>query len=418
MKMCFCIILEKRQVVIMLRFEIKKILSKTINKIVLLSLIAVTLTAAILSIRDVYFIENNGSKIIGFSAHNQLEESKNQYKGSLDSKLLGQVIKDNQEINTTQASEDDGYRKKQGLSDIRELLTVAFSKIGQYDYYIVDTLSVEDSEFFYSNRISNLKEYLNSEDAKNSFSEEEKQFLITQYEELKTPFYYEYADGWKAILDAQYLPTLMTIIVILIGFLVAGIFSDEFQYKADAIFFSTKLGRNRAVFSKIGAGFVVTTGMYWFSMLLYSIIVLTVLGISGSNCPIQTISYSYWSLYNITYLQAYFFIMLGGYIGTLFILAAAMLVSVKCRSTIIASVVPFVLACIPMFLGRVPIFSRFSYFTPDQLLSIGKSMRDFSLVQIGNNVFGSISFIILIYTSLYLIFVPLTYRAYKKIQLK
>ena len=45
-KMYFCITSEKRQVKKMLRFELKKIFSKTVNKIVLLVLLAVLLAAS------------------------------------------------------------------------------------------------------------------------------------------------------------------------------------------------------------------------------------------------------------------------------------------------------------------------------------------------------------------------------------
>ena len=35
----------------------------------------------------------------------------------------------------------------------------------------------------------------------NRYSEQEQQFLIAQYEKLKKPFYYEYADRWVALLE-------------------------------------------------------------------------------------------------------------------------------------------------------------------------------------------------------------------------
>ncbi len=76
--------------------------------------------------------------------------------------------------------------------------------------------------------------------------------------------------------------------VLITAFLVSGIFSSEFHLKADSIFFSTELGRNKAVRSKIITGFVVVTGIYWIAMLLYTVIVLGVLGVDGAECLIQT----------------------------------------------------------------------------------------------------------------------------------
>lgn len=58
--------------------------------------------------------------------------------------------------------------------------------------------------------------------------------MIQKYKELKTPFYYEYMDGWAALL--QNISTFILMLALVIGFLVSGIFSDEFQTKADSIF--------------------------------------------------------------------------------------------------------------------------------------------------------------------------------------
>ena len=58
--------------------------------------------------------------------------------------------------------------------------------------------------------------------------------MIQKYEDLETPFYYEYMDGWAALL--QNISTFILILALVIGFFVSGIFSDEFQAKADSIF--------------------------------------------------------------------------------------------------------------------------------------------------------------------------------------
>ena len=61
----------------------------------------------------------------------------------------------------------------------------------------------------------------------------------------------------------KYAPTIMMLMVLIVGFLVAGIFSDETQLKADSIFFSSKLGRKQAITAKIMAGFIIDTAIYW-----------------------------------------------------------------------------------------------------------------------------------------------------------
>ena len=50
------------------------------------------------------------------------------------------------------------------------------------------SLSEEDAGNFYGNRVKLLKDWLAEEGTAELFSDEEKEFLIRRYEELKTPF--------------------------------------------------------------------------------------------------------------------------------------------------------------------------------------------------------------------------------------
>ena len=252
----------------MLRFEIKKIFSKTVNKIVLLVLLAVLLTAGFLTVNGVRYVEEDGNILTGISAARRLREEENKWKGKLTEEIFGQVLSENQKINAEAGGVEDMdnqyFSKKQSFYEIRNLINDALVGYEDYDYYRVDHVSADEKIDVYGSRLSALETLLETKDMKEGFSEKEKQFLIRQWEKLDTPFYYEYAGGWKAILeDSQIMQPLLAIIVIVLGFLVSGIFSDEFQYKADSIFFSSRLGRNKAVLAKIGAGILTGTMVYW-----------------------------------------------------------------------------------------------------------------------------------------------------------
>ena len=210
----------------------------------------------------------------------------------------------------------------------------------------------------------------------------------------------------------------MMITVLIIGFLVAGIFSDEFTWKADSIFFSTRWGRGKAVLSKMGAGFLITTILYWSVVLLFSGIVLAVLGFSGGGCAVQTGVSNWNSIYNITYLQDYVLSTFGGYIGSLFIATLAMLVSAKTHSTVFAITIPFILTCIPPFVGKLEAFARVMTLFPDQLLFINKNLEDFALYHIGGRILGGISVMIPLYLILFCLIFPIIFRVYGKTQMK
>lgn len=409
----------------MLLFEVKKVLSKPLNKAALLILASVLIIGSFLTIRDVQYIDADGNSSTGISAARHLQEEKNQWEGYLTEDVLKRVIQENTAVSTSPEAQSDDIQENnkatamgQGISDIRELINLAFGEINNYDYYRINSVSEDEVGSLYEQRIAGLKNYLNRDDVTEAFSEDEKEWLINKYESLDTPLYYEYADGWKALLDSQYLPTLMMITVLIIGFLVSGIFSDEFTWKADSIFFSAKLGRGKAVLSKMGAGFLITTVLYWSVVLLFGLIVLAVLGFGGGECAVQTGLSNWNSIYNITYFQDYLLTTFGGYIGSLFIVTLAMLVSAKTHSTVFAITIPFILTCIPPFVGRLEAFARIMTLFPDQLLSINKNLEDFSLYHIGGNIFGGVTVIIPLYLILFCLVFPILFIVYRRTQIK
>ena len=409
----------------MLLFEVKKVLSKPLNKAALLILAAVLIIGSFLTIRDVKYIDADGNSSTGISAARHLQEEKNQWEGYLTEDVLKSVIQENTAVGTSPEAQSDDIQENnkatamgQGISDIREMINLAFGEIANYDYYRINNVSEDEVGSLYEQRIAGLKNYLNRDDVTEAFSEDEKEWLINKYESLDTPLYYEYADGWKALMDSQYLPTLMMITVLIIGFLVSDIFSDEFSWKADSIFFSARLGRGRAVLAKMGAGFLITTVLYWSVVLLFGLIVLAVLGFGGGGCAVQTGVSNWNSIYNITYFQDYLLSTFGGYIGSLFIVTLAMLVSAKTHSTVFAITIPFILTCVPPFLGRLEAFARIMTLFPDQLLSINKNLEDFSLYHIGGNIFGGVTVIIPLYLILFCLVFPILFIVYRKTQIK
>lgn len=403
----------------MIRFEIKKVFSKPINKAALLFLIVTLIVVSILTINNVRYVDENGDTTTGINAANHLRDLKNQWAGYVTTDVLSKVIEENTAINNSKEAlsdvvqeKDKAYAKKQGFSDIVEMISNAFVGFGEYDYYRADHVTTGEVGKVYEKRVSALKDWLDT--GEEHFSDAEKAFLIGQYQDLETPFYYEYADGWQALL--QNISTVILILALIIGFFVAGIFSDEFQLKADSIFFSTKLGRNKAVRSKIGAGFIITTLTYVICVFLYSAIVLLLLGTDGAGCPIQ---WSMWkSFYNVTYFQAYLLIVLGAYIGTLFAMTVAMVVSAKTHSTVVTIMIPFILLCVFPFLSRIITLPQMCALFPDQLLEIFVILKDSGLYEIGGKVIGTVFVIIPLYLVPCIVLQPILYGIYKRAEVK
>lgn len=403
----------------MLRFEVKKVFSKSKNKIAVIALLVILIITSILTINRVEYVDENGNKSVGILAAKNLREAKNEWSGYLTEDVLKAVLEENKTINNSKEAlsddiqeQDKAYSKKQGISGIIDVINNAFSEYREYNYFAVNQVSGEEVKNIYQRRISTLQEWLDS--GEETFTENQKNFMIQQYENLETPFYYEYVDGWAALL--QNISTFILILALVIGFLVSGIFSDEFQIKADSIFFSTRLGRNKGVLSKMSAGICITSIFYVVFVLLYTFIVLLVLGVDGANCPVQL---DLWrSIYNVTFLQAYLFIVSGGYVGTLFASILAMLVSAITRSTATAIIMPFIVLCAFPFLSRIITLPEVCSFFPDQLLEIYIDIKESGFIELGGKVMTIAAVIVPIYAAVCLILQPVLYKVYKKAEIK
>lgn len=407
----------------MLRYELKKIFGRTGGKIALLILaigLAVICYSAML---QVSYTDENGDSHTGPAAARELRALKNEWAGPIDQAMITRAIDVNQQIissedyNSTDIQRQNAaYHDTQGYATIRSLIAQTYGGFNEYDYYRLDTLTPDETGQLYDLRVQNLKEWLARPDI--SFSPAEADFLVNQYEAMETPLYYEYNDGWDTLI--YYAPTLVMFLLFVIIFLVSGIFPSEHRLKANAIFFSTKLGRGKAVRTKIAAALVTTTVLYWLAIAIYTLVVLALLGADGAGGAFQLLKWK--AFYNLTIGQAYALSVLGGYVGTLFLALLAMIVSALTRSQVVAVIVPYVLVLAANFanslLSSWEVLPSILGLLPDQLLQLSVVLDDFNLYTIFGHVTGSVPLLFLLYSALSLALLPLLYRVYRKSQVR
>lgn len=404
----------------MIRYEMKKIFSKKGSKAAML-LLLMAMTVTLYFAMNVSYVDEQGKSHKGRKAVAELRERQKVWAGILDEEKIREVIRENRRIqNTPEAQSDENgenniaYGWRQGIQEIRELLNKSYAAdFREYNYYRADSLTEEQAGAFYTNRVKLLKEWLDGE-AKELFSKQEKEYLIRQYEEQETPFFYDYMLGWTQIFE--YAGTIIMLFTLIACYLVSGIFSDEFRWKADAVFFSSFHGRNRAVWAKIMAGVSVVTVLYFVVFLFYTAVVLFFFGADGWNCPVQANLSGWKCFYHVTAGEQYLLILAGGYIGALFFTCLAMLLSAKTRSAIPAVVVPFLLLLLPSLLSNFayPFMQKVLGLLPEQLLQIGETMKQFHLYTFGGHTIGSVPVLYVLYIILIMVLIPVIYVEYKK----
>lgn len=414
---------------VMVRYELKKIFGSFGGKVTLVLYAAVVVlscwlaAAGELNVGSVW-VNEQGSRETGPAAVKKMQAARAEWTGWLNQDMLTRAVQENARINATPQAQSNDVRQndiafgwKQGFDPIRELINRSYSPgFRHYDYYTADGITAIDEHTFYSNRVKLVREWLNdkSDVGESTFTQQEKDYIISQYESLQTPFYMEYHDGWYQLLEKGMFILMMGILIL--SFALSGIFSGEFKWKADALYFSTTYGRTKGTSAKIKAGLLLITLLYWVGILVYSLFTLTYLGFGGGNTVIQVRLWK--SLYNITMRQAWVLAVSCGYLGNLFLGILTMLISAKTKSAAVAVSMPFVVIFIPVILqGTVDALSTFASFMPSTLLEFYQHLSTFDLVTVFGKVFRVADLCIPLYGLLTLILIPILYREYRTKQI-
>lgn len=406
----------------MVKYELKKVLGSTGGKIAALLLALVVVWGCWMCVSDVKWVNEQGDPETGLTAISKLRQAQSQWAGPLDEERLAQIIRENQRICATPEAQSKDYHQndiafgwKQGIRPVLNMMNYAYSAgFQEYDWYCNESVTPDRAGEFYVNRTKRMKDWLldKTGSAQYLFNENEKQYLIDQYEDLETPFYLDYTEGWEQV--CYNAPFVIMVAALILGYLCAGIFANEYRWKADSVYFSARHGRDKAVWAKIKAAFLLVTGLYWASVLLYSLVSLGILGFDGWNCPIQIDLWK--SFYQLKLWQAWVLTVVGGYIGNLFFAFLTMWVSARTRSAVFASTVPFLLVFLPSFLDNLnnDTVSKILGLFPDQLLQIYQALRYFYVYDFGVTVKAALEITPVLYALLSAALVPIMYFRFRK----
>lgn len=393
----------------MLKYELKKIFSKKMNRILLSAVFLLAIVFSIFSIGSNQYLDKTGVLHKGPGAARMLAAEKNKWAGELTPDVLSRVTAEHHRIASQypQGVPNAVYAETgQTYMDIEFMINDIIRWKGEYDPNAILTITPEAAKDLYQVRENNIAQMIREY----GDTPEKRKFLHGQFRKARPPFHYEAAESWDTM--QLHGTTYGLMLVILIGALGAGIFADEFKLGADGIFFSSRYGKTKAVRTKIWAGLMMATAVYWGGMVILSIISFGVMGISGSSTPVQ-VGQSY-SIYAVTYMEQYLLILLGGYVAGLISVTTSMLIAAKTHSTSLAVAVPFILFCVSPFIGRALPFDTLFKLTPDQLMNIINCIKLPLIYQVGKTVFRQIPFILLFYGVISLVLLPFIYRSYHR----
>lgn len=415
----------------MVWFEIKKVLSRPSGKIALFLFVCVIILSFWTTVfgdeyGEIVWVNEQGEEETGFAAYWKLRDAQKEWAGELDEEHLADIIRELNRIAATPEARSEDYQQrdiafgwKLGVKPVRDMLYRTFSPgLQDFDYYLADSLSPSVAGEFYSRRVELLRSYLYEENNEEAavLSDREKEYLIGQYEKLESPIYYDYHEGWHQVLSN--LSFIMLLGTLVLGYLVSGIFSNEFKWKTDAVYFTTYHGRGRAVSAKIKAGVILVSALYWGGVLICTLFTLCFCGFDGGCCAIQFDYYR--SFYNLTYWETYLLYVVSCYIGILFMMFLCMWISAKTRSAVFATTIPFILIFVPNFFANSDLAYALSdvlALLPDKLLDLVQHLKYFDVYDLGFTVVGAWPLLFVIYTVLAAVLVPVMYREFRTKQI-
>ena len=411
----------------LVRYELQKVFTKRANQIILILLAVLMAYSCGVALMRVEWVDEQGNSVTRHAAAVKLLEASREWSGPLDQELLEKALAELKEIYSStevdaQSQESNWLlrNKLQGVQEIADLLGWSF--VNDYGTFeeMIGGLQPEDLSRFYANRIENRKAWLYEDESSwgyYNYSEAEKQFILSKFEALQTPLETGYHEGWVQAIEQ--LPTLLKYGIILLSFVLAGVFSDEFAWKTDTVYYNTLHGRTRATAVKVGLGFLMITVAYWLCVSIYSSIVLGNLGTEGGNCSIQVHS-NYWNIREqMTFRQFYLLAIGAGYLGYLFIGFLVLWISAKTKSPVLAVLIPSLLLLLPGFLHEFysPTMRRVIGILPDKLLDIGEAIQYLYLYTVKNHVMTAVPIVLTVYPCITVLLVFLCYREYRHKQI-
>lgn len=429
--MCSSPTSARDRVMAMVWYEIKKILLRPSCQVALLLLLLLSgrfCVQVMWGAESAYWITEAGERQTGPAAMKKLRAAQQEWSGPLDQELLRKALAELKRLNVEGKAHpenpDYAFRRYQGLMPIRDMLNFSFKSGYRWEYqdfFLAETLDESQLPKFYENRVTRLKQWLYDETdiANTLFTEEEKQYLIHNYESVKTPFQVGYTTGWDMAWRVSYYIILYG--SLFITFLVSGIFANEFRWKADSVYFSTELGRKRGTLSKLAAGFLLTTLVFWGILLSVNLLVLGIMGFDGWNCSIQTGKGLWRGIYNVTFAQRNLLSLMDGYLLWMFLSGLVMLVSAVSRSVSLAVVVPSLLMLGTDYLDRSGVVSSASkvlQLFPHKMANVDYASRGIVLYSVFGKIMPPIAIQRVLYPCLTVAMGLLAYELFRRKQIR
>lgn len=216
--------------------------------------------------------------------------------------------------------DEDRYGYVNG-ENLEELVTANYGKP-------LEELSADEMAQFFKTRADAIYENLVLDEDK-GYTDEEIASLMDKANSLST-LSMGYAEGWKALEETM--GNFVFLLVIVISVLVLQLFGRDQTVKMEEMVRSSRYGKRQLDSARIKAAYLTATVLYVCSMAVYFVIVMLPFGFDGATQPVQSNVRTFFSLYNISYMQQFLWNLFMGYVVLVFMVSLALLVTILLKN--------------------------------------------------------------------------------------
>lgn len=232
-----------------------------------------------------------------------------------------------------------------------------------YERKTLEELSDNEMDRFFQIRAETIYENLVLDTQKGYMDEEIANFMDRA--ESLSNLSMGYAEGWKAL--EEKMGNFVFLIVVIISVLVLPLFGRDPAVQMEELVRSSRYGKRQLDMARITAAYLTATVLYVCSMAIYFVIVILPFGFDGASQPIQSNVRTFFSLYNITYLQQFLWNLFRGYVVLIFMVSLVLIVTILLKNILAgASVIAIFLVMLVIFnqIYLYPVNHWFTNFMP------------------------------------------------------
>ncbi|MCR5753523.1 MAG: hypothetical protein K6G30_01755 [Acetatifactor sp.] len=383
----------------MMRYEWKKIFEKKFNVIAML--VGYALIAIVVFVRfaeENYWDEKTQSYLTGMEAMQASRERAGQQTDVISEEYITELLKNIQSYQLDLDSSEAYIKIGRPLGDIYYFVAKHYTdmRAASTDLEVLNRINLTEGALFYEHRIDKIRSFLNLDYSFGNYSEEEKAFWLGKAESVTIPFKWGYKAVIELALDCIVAGAYLLFVIIIC---VSPIFAAEKESGAADLLLTTKYGKTKLVWTKIGTAFLFTVGYCSVGMLSGIAACGICMGLSEVKLPIQlwnsVIPYD-WTVGWTCVVNLGIILLIGVAITALLLYCSA-----RTKSTVITMVIGMTVIIAPSFFRMSKtsgLWNHINYLFPMRIIDMRTVLGAFVSYRFGGLVLSYLVMIVIVYT--------------------